>query len=300
MQRLPNRLAVQLRLQAQQDGVRLELVQLDYLLTWLLAGISTDPILGRDLVFKGGTALKKCYFGDYRFSEDLDFTARPGAISGEKLMSCVDSLVRHTEELMNQHAPISLVWNRHEERDPHPDGQEAFRARARFPGQREHLVSAMIEISFSEEIVFAPEKRPIIHAYFDSLAYKIQVYPLEEVCLEKLRGILQHTKKLHERGWTRSRTRDYYDLYRLFLARPDLIDSDALVAALQRKCVAKGVTFSSTDDFFDPLFMRAVHRDWRQHLGYLVRDLPPLEQVIQELLHGIKKLLQSPHEAYQN
>ena len=26
------------------------------------------------LVFKGGTALKRCYFGDYRFSEDLDFT----------------------------------------------------------------------------------------------------------------------------------------------------------------------------------------------------------------------------------
>ncbi len=28
----------------------------------------------RRLAFKGGTALKKCYFADYRFSEDLDFT----------------------------------------------------------------------------------------------------------------------------------------------------------------------------------------------------------------------------------
>ena len=27
-----------------------------------------------NLAFKGGTALKRCYFGDYRFSEDLDFT----------------------------------------------------------------------------------------------------------------------------------------------------------------------------------------------------------------------------------
>src|SRR3972149_2876964 len=25
-------------------------------------------------VFKGGTCLKKCYVGDYRFSQDLDFT----------------------------------------------------------------------------------------------------------------------------------------------------------------------------------------------------------------------------------
>ena len=26
------------------------------------------------LIFKGGTALKRCYFPDYRFSEDLDFS----------------------------------------------------------------------------------------------------------------------------------------------------------------------------------------------------------------------------------
>lgn len=31
----------------------------------------------RDLfVFKGGTCLRKCYFSDYRFSEDLDFTLK--------------------------------------------------------------------------------------------------------------------------------------------------------------------------------------------------------------------------------
>lgn len=28
-----------------------------------------------DLVFKGGTCLRKCYIKNYRFSEDLDFTA---------------------------------------------------------------------------------------------------------------------------------------------------------------------------------------------------------------------------------
>ena len=29
------------------------------------------PELGETLAFKVGTALKKCYFGDYRFSKDL-------------------------------------------------------------------------------------------------------------------------------------------------------------------------------------------------------------------------------------
>jgi uncharacterized protein len=31
------------------------------------------PLRAR-LAFKGGTALKRCYFCDYRFSENLDFT----------------------------------------------------------------------------------------------------------------------------------------------------------------------------------------------------------------------------------
>ena len=45
----------------------------DYCLAWLLAALAESDfkaVLG----FKGGTALKRCYFGDYRFSEDLDFT----------------------------------------------------------------------------------------------------------------------------------------------------------------------------------------------------------------------------------
>ena len=36
--------------------------------------ISQQPILSQALAFKGGTVLKKAYFEDYRYSEDLDFT----------------------------------------------------------------------------------------------------------------------------------------------------------------------------------------------------------------------------------
>src|ERR1700747_1128903 len=45
----------------------------DYCLAWFLVALSGTPLRDR-LAFKGGTALKRCYFGDYRFSEDLDFT----------------------------------------------------------------------------------------------------------------------------------------------------------------------------------------------------------------------------------
>nr|WP_290939759.1 nucleotidyl transferase AbiEii/AbiGii toxin family protein [Haliscomenobacter sp.] len=49
-------------------------VEKDYVLGWLLAGIYQHPELRQAWVFKGGTCLKKCYFETYRFSEDLDFT----------------------------------------------------------------------------------------------------------------------------------------------------------------------------------------------------------------------------------
>src|SRR3990172_6663638 len=70
-------------------GVEPRIVELDYALRWALRGIAANDYLSRRLLFKGGTCLRKCYFPDHRFSEDLDFTAtewfgrdrlrRPGA-----------------------------------------------------------------------------------------------------------------------------------------------------------------------------------------------------------------------------
>jgi hypothetical protein len=55
-------------------GLLPNVVEKDYVLGWLLAGINAHPELAASWVFKGGTCLKKCYFETYRFSEDLDFT----------------------------------------------------------------------------------------------------------------------------------------------------------------------------------------------------------------------------------
>jgi hypothetical protein len=60
-------------------GLRVDVVEKDYVLGWLLAALARNPNVKRDWVFKGGTCLKKCYFETYRFSEDLDFSIRPGA-----------------------------------------------------------------------------------------------------------------------------------------------------------------------------------------------------------------------------
>ena len=61
---------------ATQANLQPHVVEKDYVLGWLLAGIHQHPDLREAWVFKGGTCLKKCFFETYRFSEDLDFTLR--------------------------------------------------------------------------------------------------------------------------------------------------------------------------------------------------------------------------------
>ena len=59
---------------AREFSLRPDIVEKDYALGWLLAGIGQHPDTSATWIFKGGTCLKKCYFETYRFSEDLDFT----------------------------------------------------------------------------------------------------------------------------------------------------------------------------------------------------------------------------------
>lgn len=54
-------------------GAPLGMLEKDYALTNLLSVISRFPRLD-SMVFKGGTALKKIHYENFRFSEDLDFT----------------------------------------------------------------------------------------------------------------------------------------------------------------------------------------------------------------------------------
>ena len=86
-------------------GIPWEVLERDYLLSWVLAGISQTQVLQDTLVFKGGTALRKCYFGDYRFSEDLDFSALEGVPQGEEMERLVRGACETAVRLMDEYAP---------------------------------------------------------------------------------------------------------------------------------------------------------------------------------------------------
>ena len=53
---------------------RRDLVEKDVIISKILFHLMQDKDFSQNYAFKGGTCLTKCYFGYYRFSEDMDFT----------------------------------------------------------------------------------------------------------------------------------------------------------------------------------------------------------------------------------
>lgn len=276
---------------SKETSLRLDIVQQDYILSWILVGLFEHPLLKAELIFKGGTALKKCYFGNYRFSEDLDFSAPTYLPKGDLLFGAIKQACEDAQHQMNVYAPIRLSVERYEERDPHPREQEAFKISAQFPWQSQPLTTAMIEISRDEAILLKPTAKRLLHNYGEPIEMEVVVYSLEEIILEKLRAILQHTKKLHERDWSRSRARDYYDLWRIFGAYEGTLDLDVICRFLPLKCSSKGVTFKGSEDFFDEKMIAYVEKTWDHWLGPLVPQLPKCEIIVGELRPKIERLI---------
>ena len=73
------------------------IADLDYVLGCFLSQWYRDKTT-QSLRFKGGTCLRKTYFGDYRFSEDLDFTAEE-RISIEELRALLGQTIQHMQDV---------------------------------------------------------------------------------------------------------------------------------------------------------------------------------------------------------
>jgi hypothetical protein len=273
-------------------GVTWEVLERDYLISWVLAGIGRSEAIGDCLVFKGGTALKKCYFGTYRFSEDLDFTAMPEAPRGDELMTAVTTAARTTEGILDPYAPITINVERYQERDPHPGGQEAFIMRARLPWHTVASCRLMLEITMDEPILDEPMRREIIHGYEEPLEADVLVYSLEEILAEKLRSILQSASRMAERGWDRGRARDYYDLWRILGEYRSEIRPSRFRGLLSEKCAVRDVAYQDVDDFFPGPVVDQVAATWDQWLGILDREVPPFKEVAAGLLTVLRGLLE--------
>ncbi len=286
------RLELRLKKAAAASGVPYETVLKDYAIGHVLSALAAEESLAGTLVMKGGTALRKLFFADYRFSEDLDFTAR-GAPQGAELEAALRSVARRAGERMEEHGPFVVTVDRVVLKEEHPGGQEAFVLRIQFPWQREPLCVLKIEVTADEPILLPTEVRPILQGYEEELHGRVLSYSLEEIVCEKLRALLQNEERRKRRAWVRPRCRDFYDLWTL-LRRPEPgFDPGAVRRSLRAKCEVRAVGIHTWEDFFPEPLVALVVDAWEGDLGGLVPEMPEAATLIAELKGLVEKLVEA-------
>ena len=133
---------------ARTEGVRDQQIEKDYILSWILQAVAMHSELSKTLSFKGGTVLKKVYFEDYRFSEDLDFTLLDDSISNQQIFGYFNEVFEYVREEAN--IPLEIIDD-----NEHQDGGINFYISYIGPlGGHGTNKSVKVDISRNEKLQF--------------------------------------------------------------------------------------------------------------------------------------------------
>lgn len=266
----------EIRENARKHGVIPRVIEKDYCLGILLNAISKDA-KNNDFVFKGGTALRKCYFDNYRFSEDIDFTVTKRQYNKESTLS---KLIKSWCSISNDGFGTSFELSKISlEREIY--GQESYKAVVHYRGI-EGTGKVNIDFTFYEKVESKPFQKRIKHNYSDEIDYKkakIPVYTLEEVVAEKLRAV----------SYIRSypRNRDLYDIN--YIANNANVNMKKLVKLFILKCRLKGIDPAMINKV-NAKYLSNFQKSWEIQLGHQIRNLPSFNKVTKEFSEFVKKV----------
>ena len=246
-----------------------QVVEKDYVLGWILAGIYHHEGLAENWIFKGGTCLKKCFFETYRFSEDLDFTLKDaGHLDAGFLAGAFAGIA----DWVYEQTGIELPADRQEfDIYENPRGNLSCQGKIPYRGpiapRGKNIPNIKLDLTADEHVALAPVRLPVYHPYSDAPKGGIHViaYAYEEAFGEKVRALAERT-----------RPRDLYDvinLYRNEEARPA---PAVLLDVLRRKCEFKGIAVPDNVAALEP-HRADLEGAWDHMLGHQLPALPPVQ-----------------------
>jgi len=251
----------EIRERARDHGVPVSTIERDYAQNWLLEALSSLP-----LVLKGGTGIRKVYIGDYRFSDDLDFTVLE-AIEKDELRNRIENAVAIAGE------ESGINFSHDIETQENENGFEIsvyFQIMQR--GDSRTKIKIDITNEGNEKILLPLSVRRIIHPYSDTLEAEIRVYALEEILAEKIRSLFQRT-----------RPRDLYDVWYLW----DRVEKKKVLEILAEKFRTKNVEMDIKD--FEQ--RRNEYKNaWERSLRRQLKALPEFEDVFSTVLGEVEKM----------
>lgn len=264
------------------------LIEKDYHLTRILHQVSVRQI--RDLVFKGGTCLNKCYFDFNRLSEDLDFVYNQEVKDWPKsqLKKIVDQLRREFFVLLEElgfitDRTLGAGWKMlTSETSPSIVGLEIT---ARYTSLIDGAPQAIkIEVSFRKSLRKPTQQKTIGHKFIDALGepvlrknVEIEVIDLVENFAEKFRALI--TRK-------RLAIRDIYDIY--FILKNELvaINREVITLILAKANESQHLTEDLLFEFIQELGSRIPELNEKE-IAALIRsdekiDVQKMVQLIME------------------
>jgi len=269
---------------AEQVGVAKTVIDKDWVLGHFIAAMYTVPEIRDNLIFKGGTCLRKCWFKDYRFSEDLDFTSTNESFDfTEKILIDICEKVNahagiktHIASLkpikfQDKHVGFEAIikyWGADHSKNEAPPPVERWQTKIK------------IEIILYEKMIFEPIQRELYHPYSDSLQIDTSIpsYAIEEVLSEKIRALIQ-------RSYTAPR--DYFDIWYLSNNMTSL-DWKKIIAAFHEKMKYKNLEFTGIEQLINPKSERAVKLAWNNSLKHQIkRDTLPDFNVVKGELEAL-------------
>ncbi|GBE05566.1 hypothetical protein BMS3Abin10_01198 [bacterium BMS3Abin10] len=256
-------------------GLTANVIEKDYVLGWVLAGIAGHDKLGSEWVFKGGTCLKKCYFETYRFSEDLDFTVvNAEHLNEEYLLSSFRDVAGWIYESTGIEIPADTIRF---EIYTNPRGATSVQGRIGYRGPMQPggaLPRIKLDLTNDEILVLDPAVREVHHPYSDRPEDGISArcYSFEEVYAEKVRALAE-----------RERPRDLYDVIHLHRHDSLRTNRELIMSTLEKKCEFKGISVPTIEALENKPERAELEAEWENMLAHQLPVLPPFGQFWQEL-----------------
>jgi len=253
-----------------------ETIEKDYVISWILYCLSKSKI-SDDFIFYGGTAIKRIYFDEHRFSEDIDLISNK-TFDVDYLLSSLSTLdsagVAVNLDLEIIPPKSKAITN---------DRIQLYVSYSGYDEIINYSKEVRIDFSMDRELFGDIVQAKVISSYsdFDMQDETLSVMSLNTILGNKL-GLLFDL--------TRNEPRDVFDIWFL-LNRTEKFDFnfDSVCKALKEK-YGFMPSYSSLSSCLESEILQT---NWDIRLGHQVANLPEFKDVIRDIQSRLKSLFEA-------
>jgi hypothetical protein len=245
-------------------------IELDYALGWFLCEMSSHSI-AKSLAFKGGTALRRCHFGEYRFSEDLDFTLLAEDLTFDQIRSAFEEIAASVAAKTGMDFGFSK-----QDTQGHLNSHTFYMA---FTGPMRSRREFKVDVTKREVITGNLDALNVIHTYpeFDFPEHQtLKVYSIDEIATEKIVAVTDPK---------RSQPRDLFDIWTLAEERD--LDLAMLAPAIAEKLRFRDRSAEGLSDVFDKK-EKLLKATWKNRLDPQMTKTPEFETVFRTVRQSFR------------